>query len=1451
MTLQLSFDIGHSSIGWAVLETRIDKDPNLLGTGVVTFPSSDCAALNRRNKRRLRRNTRSRKQRIERMETLLDGISAIPPEVLKKQHAQGKGNAKKEGGGFAYPWLHAARILAAPASERDKHLLTWPQLWDVLRWYAHNRGYDGNLRWSGDYRCDGLCEENTLSAQGFCSEAPATSPEDDDAEEDETDKLEMGKRVMTDYGFATPTFAETVAKFLLGPARIVKPPKQPGQAGQLVETKETFSREEFHRLLFGLDEAYKEHPKHLRNYFKGLQVAFPRRHFKKDTLLLSGGTEWEVRMILRAHRNAPAGKAQCSEEIETALCGGMPEQPNDWEKLKSSYPKLYLSEAEEAEINTLWGKRSDSKELIQTKDAARKALRRGKLVLPRRYVGGVLFGQLVPRFDNRIIASCPITYARKLPMLLRVIDGKKPYEQEETWSVADRAQLDREFDHFNRKLADARKRGHDLRKLAESYAADLSKVPSKASPEFLDFRWAMLLANVKVRDSASRGPKKTMRPLTADERRKLDEKMRVRGFLVYKRAEGKVPEMNELANIVRDELGFSIEETNLDAFFIPPDMREALKLVPLADGVTAGAAFQLVWKNLTDKLRRRFTIQLLRGEKNNERKLSISKIIQQLERLGGYEAKLKEIEVDLRKAATPERGAMSEKTYAKLLHEEFHAKRLEGRARFHSIVLHQVVAEVMRGEDPRKYAKREGMTAEKLAKAEEKECDGCLVISEPMLRLLDVRPLAEKTNNHLVRHRILVLTGDPKDKPDRMRGLLDDIEEEFVKPNGARIDRITIEVARDLQEMSGKDSEGKKEAEDKKHEEHDALVQKLTGMFKDQKIDGKPVELTAGIIKKARIADDLLTNKSAKNWICPYTGMHLDPVWLLVPENDTNRLEKDHIIPDSQSHSHAIEAQVITFRKVNQMKKNMTSLAFIKRHGGDVVPGLERKCGGSVQILREPQYRAFVEDLPTKAPTKGDSKRKAQRKALLLTEHWSGEDFTPGDLSKTAYIIKLAAEQLRAKYCGLPEAERPQIIYIPGGVTHGFRDKEWKLLHLLGGMQEDVKAEMDKGKLRFLLRYSGKDRKEQAATRKKFYEMGGQVKAFLGKYEKVAHSPAERDERTEELKELLYDSDFSELAEAFYFVPTSQNLKQAIRGITHLHHAVDAIAIGLVSDLCVPKGHTGIHDTIARGVVFNKHKADERQVFEALRHQLGIRKFYRWAAERCDDAANARPGQGGLLCLTPLSPTLRDQIQVRLAEARFNRVVQYHRRSVHGAELEENIWGVVSESEGKVLLRQQKRQNDGSIKLKSGAEVPGKLAGLNPESGSGKLKAVKGVLIIKENYGMALYPKRPATEGEPYEIIPFFRVREQIGKLPKDHRGKRPEILSKGQLIRLTKGNLAGRIWKVISIEANGRIKFFEPDRARKIDAPENFEKKQITTMMREGLELVPSTLCGVASHSA
>src|ERR1041385_4464663 len=72
--LQLAFDVGHSSIGWAVLQSKLNGKPEdieLLGCGVVTFRADDCLASSRRAYRRQRRHIRATRQRIARLQALL------------------------------------------------------------------------------------------------------------------------------------------------------------------------------------------------------------------------------------------------------------------------------------------------------------------------------------------------------------------------------------------------------------------------------------------------------------------------------------------------------------------------------------------------------------------------------------------------------------------------------------------------------------------------------------------------------------------------------------------------------------------------------------------------------------------------------------------------------------------------------------------------------------------------------------------------------------------------------------------------------------------------------------------------------------------------------------------------------------------------------------------------------------------------------------------------------------------------------------------------------------------------------------------------------------------------------------------------------------------------------------------------------------------------------------
>src|SRR5437868_5748312 len=72
----------------------------------------------------------------------------------------------------------------------------------------------------------------------------------------------------------------------------------------------------------------------------------------------------------------------------------------------------------------------------------------------------------------------------------------------------------------------------------------------------------------------------------------------------------------------------------------------------------------------------------------------------------------------------------------------------------------------------------------------------------------------------------------------------------------------------------------------------------------------------------------------------------------------------------------------------------------------------------------------------------------------------------------------------------------------------------------------------------------------------------------------------------------------------------------------------------------------------------------------------------------------------------------------------------------------------------------------------------------------------------------------------------------------------------RGQLVTFTDGKWAGRVWRILGIEENGRIRFFEPDKVRRIDKPENYQKAQITTLLKDGLRILWAPLCGIASGS-
>lgn len=213
------------------------------------------------------------------------------------------------------PGHSAPYVLAAKALLSDVPTLSWSEIWHVLRWYAHNRGYDGNSRWA----------------------------KHGDQDSDDTEKEKFAQNLMKEHG--TDTMAETICAIL------------------------------------GIDPSGAKISSNLP--YKTLNAAFPRKIVRNEVLA-----------ILNKHKG-------------------------HLDKLDEDFITTLIS-PESSKKTTAWA-------TIPVKS----------IKLPRLYTGGLLFGQLIPRFDNRIISRCPISG---------------------------------------------------------------DKVPNKATSDFLNFRWAMIVANLKAKD---------------------------------------------------------------------------------------------------------------------------------------------------------------------------------------------------------------------------------------------------------------------------------------------------------------------------------------------------------------------------------------------------------------------------------------------------------------------------------------------------------------------------------------------------------------------------------------------------------------------------------------------------------------------------------------------------------------------------------------------------------------------------------------------------------------------------------------------------------------------------------------------------------------------------------------------------------------------------------------
>lgn len=286
--------------------------------------------------------------------------------------------------------------------------------------------------------------------------------------------------------------------------------------------------------------------------------------------------------------------------------------------------------------------------------------------------------------------------------------------------------------------------------------------------------------------------------------------------------------------------------------------------------------------------------------------------------------------------------------------------------------------------------------------------------------------------------------------------------------------------------------------------------------------------------------------------------------------------------------------------------------------------------------------------------------------------------------------------------------------------------------------------------------------------------------------------------------------------------------KQAIREITHLHHAVDAVTIGLAAHF-LPK-HGGVWEALV------KREGQRLAKEETLLLSLGI--FARTA--------------GGRVEMREPSPDLGRQLEDRLKE---RRVVQHVPSDMNGMPAELNTWrwdaveGSGNSAKG-VLKQSTTMVKDGVRHRKSKTDKVAldRLIGTHPEEGNGKLKELSGALVISENFGIVLDPAP--------EIIPFHKVWHRLTAAQKENQGRPIRILRNGYLIRIEKNPPQSRqdytgIWRIVSIKNNSSGLALDLIRPEYIKAQNGViwsgMNKTLRPLIENGIVMVNSRLTGVS----
>jgi hypothetical protein len=522
------------------------------------------------------------------------------------------------------------------------------------------------------------------------------------------------------------------------------------------------------------------------------------------------------------------------------------------------------------------------------------------------------------------------------------------------------------------------------------------KLPLKDCPEFFRFRWAMLLANITVAGSAD----SELRQLTRDERIILTRDAVAKGYFTpgeFRKA------VRALTGSVRD---------NLDQMFMDATAAENLVVDPSLRLANSNTIVSPLWPHLPEKTRLHALNRWRKGRAQTLATLRTEAVA------SGHDITAFDAALDAICTAPAKKGRKKEilpPTREDVLTRPFSCQRLGGRAPFARPLLIKAYDEVMLGLHPR--------------------MEGNSLFEKPeQRRARETRSIDQQTNNHLVRHRLMIL------------GRL--VEQLVADPaygadDPARVARLVLEVNRDLREMSGLTAQDIAKEMGKKLADH-----KNVAAYLEEKLPpGTPI--TYGLIRKARIAHDL-------NWTCPYTGQVFDPRDLLYKQVD-----KDHIIPRSLRPTDAMEALVITFSEINRWKNQRTARQFVEDEAGKAVPGKP-----NLHIVTPARFEKMALDhAPKGDPVKlarargervdDDALRCWRRKdqLLLQTYHEKAGGFTPGHLTQTSQLSRLGQQVLRKPFDQL--AEPPTFVALPGQLTARAR-AAWDVMGCLSEAAPDV-----------------------------------------------------------------------------------------------------------------------------------------------------------------------------------------------------------------------------------------------------------------------------------------------------------------------------------------------------------------------------------------------------------